>query len=321
MTDIGVVAMMALLVIAVVAVVWVLRSTPKQGQKVLQRWGIANPTEEQGRIAADYLKRRRNLFPYVAIAVFALTVLGQWLFSTADSIRWEGVLLFAIVASLLVAELLATLRRPTDRQRSATLTPRRFTDIVPKFGLVALGILALIAVAVTVAIVAALPFAKAVNAWRERHAAELQKLDAAQDYPIDIGMGSAWFALLAFAICVIAALGVVRLCQVRGPLTSDLAVDAALRIRSGRVALGTAVLLGSGLVATITGTWWDIATVSQPVVEIGAQLTADLPPTPDWIRVLRRPIGWYNFAGFAFLLVWVILISPWRTQRLVAAHT
>lgn len=41
-----------LLIVAVVAALWVLRPTPLQGQNVLQRWGIAKPTEHQGELAA-----------------------------------------------------------------------------------------------------------------------------------------------------------------------------------------------------------------------------------------------------------------------------
>ncbi len=310
----------ALVAVALFVVFWTLRSTPAQGQKVLQRWGIAKPTEEQGRIAADYLLQRRKIYPYVALVVFGLAILGQWLLSTGDGARWEGVLLFSVVGSLLVAELIATMRRPSDQTRAATLTPRRFTDVVPRFGLVALGFLGLLIVGYTVVTIAALPFAKAANAWREIHGAELKKLDDWEFLAIDTSMGAVWFALLVFVVCVAASLGVVRLCQVRGPLTTDLAVDAALRIRSGRVALGTAVLLGVGLVGAADGTWHDLALTADAAGRLPDQLAGGFPQVPEWIATADRLVDWTNVAGFLFLFVWVLLINPWRTQRLVAAN-
>lgn len=310
----------ALVAVALFVVVWTLRSTPAQGQKILQRWGIAKPTEEQGKLAADYLLQRRKIYPYVAVVVFGLAVLGQWLFSAADGARWDGVLLFAVVISLLVAELIATLRLPTDQTRAATLTPRRFTDIIPKFGLVALGVQALLIAGFAVATLAAMPFATAINAWRERHLDELRKLGSGDAYLADTNVGPVWFAVLAFTICVIAALCVVRLCQIRGPLTTDLAVDAALRIRSGRVALGTAVLLGSGFIAAVDAAWWGIVNAAENSAELSRPLTADLPPIPGWILPLHEWMQYSTIVGILCLFVWMVLINPWRTQRLVAAN-
>lgn len=316
----GNVVTIALIAVALFAVFWTLRSTPAQGQNVLQRWGIAKPTEDQGMIAADYLLQRRKIFPYMAIVVFGLATLGEWLFSPSEGVRWDGVLLFSVVASLLVAELIATLRRPTEEKRAATLTPRRFTDIVPRFGLVLLGIQALLIAGFGAATVAAMPFAEARNAWRQRHLDELQKLGGGDAYLADTNLGPIWFALLAFTLCVVAALCVVRLCQLRGPLTTDLAVDAALRIRSGRVALGTAVLLGSGFIAAVDATWWDMVNAATNAAELTGSLAADLPPVPGWILPLHGWMQYSTIAGILCLFGWMILISPWRTQRLVAAN-
>jgi hypothetical protein len=252
----------ALMVVAILVVLRTLRSTPAQGQKVLRRWGIANPTEEQGQIVAVYLRERRKLYPWAAIAVVGFVVVCQAVFSLGDDTPWAGVLLFSVIASLLVAELIATTRRPSEPKRSATIASRM----------------------------------------------------------VDTSTGSRWFVLLTLAACVVASLGVVRVCQLRGPITSDLAVDAALRVRSGRVALGTAIFLGLGLVASANLIWWSPATDAHAAAGLAGPAAVDLPPIPSWILPVDTWIEGVNLVGIVCLAVWIPLSSPLRTQRLVAAH-
>ncbi len=185
-----------LLIVAVAAVLWVLRSTPRQGQNVLQRWGIAKPTEPQGELAAAYLKRRRNLYPWVLIG--------------------------AIVATMLLTDLVETMRRPKQRTRTATLVERRVRDLVP------------------------------------------------------------------------------------APTVDDGAVDAALRIRSVRVGVGTALLLCTGLVLSIN-------TFEQNVVGLADPIPASVDPVSTWVEAVVFVAALFGLFG------WVGLISPWRRQRLVEA--
>lgn len=274
-----------LLTVAVVAVLWMLRSTPRQGQNVLRRWGIAKPTEPQGELAAAYPKRRRNLYPWVLIGVVVLVGVARALLQR-ESGSWVGPVLGAIVATMLLTDLLETLRRPKQRTRTATLVERRVMDLVPVPGLMIGGLM------VTAAVVA--------------QATNVALYLAVPNLPTDADFGVTWFSFGAFVVVVAATSSLVWLGLHRAPTVDDGAVDAALRIRSVRVGVGTALLLCAGLVLSINS-------FEQEVVGRADAIPAWVDPVSTWVEAVVFVAALFGLFG------WVGLISPWRRQRLVEA--
>ncbi|MFD9734750.1 hypothetical protein [Umezawaea sp. NPDC059074] len=147
-------------------------------------------------------------------------------------------ILLTVLAGMLLAELISAARPTRGPRRVAVLAPRRVVDVVPAWGLVVFGAAA---VALAVALVVARPV------------------------PVP--------SLIALAAVVLAVTGAVRL-AVRRPTSGDEAVDAALRVRSGRVALGlglamTGMLVGGSspggfallaLCVVLIGLGWNLVT-------------------------------------------------------------
>ncbi|MGW0227117.1 hypothetical protein ACWDWO_02285 [Actinopolymorpha singaporensis] len=160
-------------VVAVVGVLaWklVIRVGPVQGLVMLQRWGIAEPTREQGEAAADYLRERRRLCLLVLIAVAILLSIVYRL-AGQGSVGESPVVLGAPLGILLVGELVAALRRPVSTARVATLVPRRLPDLVPWAWLAASAGLFVLAVLCVVPALAAQAWVDDVRAWVARHLA------------------------------------------------------------------------------------------------------------------------------------------------------
>lgn len=310
--------------VGIIVFFWVFRSTPKQGQHILTRWKVQNPTVEQGRLVADYLKQRRNLYPYVLLAVFVGgALLG--LLVTFPSANWLGYLLATVLATLLITDLVASRRKRTETTRTATLEPRRVGDLVPPYGLAVLvGQLAL-GITVLGASIAIQPWADEANAWRERHRTQLESsnLDVSPAaVPTDLGPTLAGFLALMFA--GVAALLLVRIARDRGPLTYDANVDTALRIRSARVGVASAVLMSGGLLWTMLDrlvAWARPINALRPDAE-ATKLAADLPYADPSLLLWYDVATWLLvIAPVAAFLTWGILLNPWRTQPLVRANT
>lgn len=125
-----------------------------------------------------------------------------------------GVAFFVpLLLAMLVAEAVATLR-PVSGVRSAVLGRREWRDLVPRW-----AVRTLAAGAVGIAALAVLGIVS--------------------------GPGYAWLALTYVAACLLVVAGLVAL-AVRRPAVADEAVDAALRTRTARVAVG----IGFGWLAT-----------------------------------------------------------------------
>ncbi|MET9021542.1 hypothetical protein ABZV93_16280 [Actinopolymorpha sp. NPDC004070] len=306
-------------VIGILAWKFVFRVGPVQGFVVLQRWGIAEPTREQSEAAADHLRERRRLYPLVLIALailltFAYRLAGQGTVGTL------AVLLGTLVGTLLVGELVAGLRRPASTARVATLVPRRLTDLVPRAWLAGAAAIFVLAVACVVPALGAQAFADEVHAWADRNPGRIgphgvPTADALSSLPR--GSGAIWLTLALLVLVAVSVAAVVRLTLTRAPLAADAAVDSALRIRTARVATGTAVLLVLGLSGTLTER---IVASMDPMATGSPPAAPGFPVQPSW---LEAPWSVVNAAdlvyGLAALVVWCGLISPWRRQRLVEA--
>ncbi|MEV6240339.1 hypothetical protein [Lentzea sp. NPDC051838] len=88
------------------------------GERLLKKWGIAEPNQQQVEEGVRYLKRRRLLYPWL---YGALWLLPQWGNNTTQ-------LLVVVLTGTLLAELIA-LRPRRDARREATLTRRGLFDI------------------------------------------------------------------------------------------------------------------------------------------------------------------------------------------------
>jgi hypothetical protein len=117
-----------------------------------------------------------------------------------DSDRLAGIaILVPLLVAMLVAEAIATLR-PVSGVRTASLDRRTWPDLVPRW-----AVRTMVGLAVVTAVVAV--------------------------------VGTAWLALGYVVACLLFVSGLVAL-AVRRPSASDEAVDAALRTRTARVAVG-----------------------------------------------------------------------------------
>jgi hypothetical protein len=193
---------------------------PKHGRRLLTQWGVHEPTETEVATAVRYLKRRRFWYPwlYVALSV-AFT-------STRDTggNSLPGVLVVLLLGAL-VAEVLA-LRPRRAARRVAELNRRRATDLVPAWALV---LHALVAVSAVVISVAALAGARWGRSWFADADPRLPRV------------------VLVVAIGSVLVVWLIVWLALRRPTEPELRVDAALRRRSARVAVG----LGIGAVGSV----------------------------------------------------------------------
>ena len=171
----------------------VLWPTKDSGRRLLQRWGLPQPDPEQIREAVRYLRQRRIL--YVVLFLVFPSVAGA-----VDGDSRAGISIFVpLLVAMLVAEAVASLR-PVSGVRTASLDPRTWRDLVPRWAVRTFG-----AGAVVTFLLAA--------------------------------AGTSWLALGYVLACLLLVGGLVAL-AVRRPSVSDEAVDAALRTRTARVAVG-----------------------------------------------------------------------------------
>lgn len=192
--------------VALGVILLVLWPTTHSGTRLLKTWGIPEPTDDQVTTAVRYLRQRRLL-----LAV--LWVFAPWLlrFVTVDT-DLPGLQIFVpLLVAMVIAELIATLR-PVSGVRVAFLDRRDWRDLVPRWAILATAAAAALAVGLAVAglFVAPGPGGSAGKPW--------QALGYAVGHPVLV------IPLIALAV--------------RRPAVPDQAVDAALRARTARVAVG-----------------------------------------------------------------------------------
>ncbi|HEY3747812.1 MAG TPA: hypothetical protein VGL80_01335 [Pseudonocardiaceae bacterium] len=109
----------------------------RQGVRLLRRWGIAEPTEQDVADAVRYLRRRRFWYPWLFLVIPTVAPNG------GGDTAW-GVVGTVLFGGLL-AEILA--QRPArGPQRSASLAQRGILDFVPRWALIVFGIATVAAV-------------------------------------------------------------------------------------------------------------------------------------------------------------------------------
>ncbi|CCH35619.1 hypothetical protein ABZ816_13540 [Actinosynnema sp. NPDC047251] len=237
---------------------FVLLPTAKAGRRFLARWGVPDADEAQSRHAARHLRERRLLYP----VTFLLVPTDFLVLDVAPHLAPIGYLryLLPVVVALVIAEALGALRGVRG-PRAAALTRRGWRDLVPKWAVVVL--LALAASAVLMSLLGLL-------AWRTRSVHSESGL-----------------VITAVAVGLAAVFGAVRL-AVRRPVVADPLVDAALRARGARIAVGAGMALMAYLVF-LAFTWAAHADVWGPIL-VGSQLLV-LPAIPvalvGWVLVAR----------------------------------
>jgi hypothetical protein len=251
--------------IAAAVLLLVLWPTTSGGRRLLRTWGIPEPEPDQVTAAVRYLRHRRIL--YVALFLTLPSLTG--LVTGPDA---GGVGLFApLLAAMLVAELVATLR-PVSGVRVASLAPRGWRDLVPRWAVRTMGVLTVLAAGLAV-----------LGLTRER------------DLPAS-GLTSA-FALGYLVVCLV-VVGLLVHLAVRRPSVEDEEVDAALRTRTARVAVG----IGFGWV----GTALNIACQRIYALEVVGRTR----PAPGWLADHVQMVG---LAGLLVSIVcWLWVAIPGR---------
>lgn len=303
-----------LLIVAALVVSLVRSQPPSTGQRVLRRWGIEQPTEEQGEAAAAYLRTRRRRYLPIFLLLLAVAAVVRSNLGVPHESPWLLLVPGAIIASLLVGELSAMLRPALLSNRTAALIRRRVTDVVPLYGLLAYALgFAVVLVAVVVNLAAG-SWAHEVVRFLSSSKPHTVGGQAVEGFtkPPPVDLGTMWLLLVALALVTLATGAVVWLGVRRGPVYDDRAVDAALRVRSARVATGC----GLGLVIAMTPVALmrirELANPARDAIDDG------FPPVPGWLLAAD------NLANSASLIVlvcgvfcWLGLVSPIRAMRLV----
>jgi hypothetical protein len=298
-------------VVATVIFILVIWPSGATGQRLLVKWGIPEPTREQTQAATRYLRRRRILYPVFWILAPAWLVLVAALrgWQIAGS-RYLG-LLAGILAAMLLAELVAALRPPRATTRSAVLSRRRWRDLAPWWAVTAHLILVGLAVGQAAASLAAHGWAADAIA----HARLVDDLDAGPggiggpgDLPVlTVGVRTAhealdlsgtWLALAGAALGLIAVYGVVLLAVLR-PAAADPEVDAVLRTRSARVAIGIGIGLALGLVNQTNA---HVATLHS--IAVGGPTVVS--PPPGWLELAA------GLDGAGVLIALILGLAVWR---------
>lgn len=200
-------------------------------RRVLRRWGnITNPTPDQIRLVVRHLRERRLLVvPLMFLAPLTARAMPTILGPTNDLGSYH--LLGSLLVAWLLAEVLATVRPRRESVRVASLVRRNW--LVPRW---AVGLhLGLAGTAIVLAIVA-------------------------QPWP------GGWYLIVLTLMTCVVVYGIAWLAMVR-PAGAHDDVDAALRIRSARVAVGAGILL-AGMFIDAAGTRFHV----QPAVAAGVAM-------------------------------------------------
>jgi hypothetical protein len=282
----------------------VLWPTRHSGTRLLKNWGIPVPTDPQVVEAVRYLRQRR--FLYVALFLLVPPV-ARLAWPPVDNNETPGDLFVPLLAAMLIAELVATLR-PVSGVRVASLDRRTWRDLLPRWAVVATAVLATLALALVALGLSAQP-------WANRFLAALPPVDAEvppgdpgvfvePDVRTDLAAPTGWFVLGSIVLCLLVVGTLVHL-AVRRPSVADPAVDAALRTRTARVA----VAIGFGwLAATFNGG-------QERIWELASGLDANgLPAPPGWLT--HDFVRVMEFVGMgtlvAAIVCWMWLALPSR---------
>ncbi|HVV24967.1 MAG TPA: hypothetical protein VHF06_36385 [Pseudonocardiaceae bacterium] len=242
---------MGLFGLLALAILW---PTSRSGRRLLTRWDVPEPTRDEVDDAVRYLRRRRFWYPWLYFAL-AWTIDDTHL--KGPEAGWRAPYLLVLLFGALIAEVLA-LRPARSRRRVAVLRPRQLSDLVPTWALALLGIVAGVALVLCVASLAGVPWA--------RH------------WMLDVRFSVVALVVTVVSVPVVAL--VVRL-ALRRPADGDPRVDAALRARSARVAVGLGIgTLGALLSGPTATVGWIVL-----VIALAGWIAVVSPARPARVRV------------------------------------
>lgn len=298
--------------IAAAVLLLLLWPTRHSGRRLLINWGVPAPTEPQITEAKRYLRRRRIL--YVVLFVL-LPSAATLIWPPVDRNEAPSNILVPLLAAMLIAELVATLR-PARGVRVASLDRRTWRDLVPSWAIVVTAVLSSLAVGLAVAGLAAQP-------WADRYAATIPpdgKLsgdgwNAEVDTGIrtELGHPTGWLTLAGVVACLAVVIALVFL-AVRRPSVSDPAVDTALRTRTARVAVAIGFMWLAGLVNDGQSRLTYLASTGDDGLP--------LPNPPGWLGdVLRQGVEITGVVVLVGAIVcWMWLAVPSRKSLARAAR-
>ncbi len=271
---------------------------------LLRRWKIGEPTPPQVAEAVRYLKRRRLLYPWLFVAC-------AW---PAVPLPVDGLvsgLLVTLLSGALLAELTA-LRPGSDRHRVVSPAHRGVFDLVPRTAVAVLGVFA----AATLALVAA---ALAARDWVEQVAervvdGQIEGPDGVTTTPLNRGElldGTPWWVLGGLVLTLLVVAAVVRAALVR-PASGDPDVDAVLRTRSARVAVGVGVAITGVLMSTAGTRLSKIASFDQ---------VPGSPAVPGWLPASGSALWAVAvFGQLVALACWWLFVDPPHRARWARAN-
>jgi hypothetical protein len=292
------------------ALLFALWPTEQSGSRFLRRWGINWPSRQQSTEAARYLRQRRVLYPVLFLLTPPALAAAYGLAGLPDSDAGVFRLLAPVLGALLLAELVAAIR-PRRGVRVAALRQRSWRDLLPRWSPVMLLALAVLAVLLAGAGLLAQP-------WADRLGAALPPNDVAQpptdwrihvseEYRAEIANSDSWVALAGAVVCLLAVLGLVRL-VVRRPAVADAQVDAALRTRSARVAVGIGIAWLSAMVNVAVQRLWFLHGLRVGPEQLGS-------PAPGWLARLAELMNLLSLPlMFAAIVGWIWVANPPRRQ-------
>ncbi|WP_238413055.1 hypothetical protein [Saccharothrix deserti] len=276
--------------LAVLLVLWPTRSG---GRRFLRRWGVPEPDDQQELQAVRYLRDRRLLYPLLFLIIPAGQRMLGLPYPDSSAVRN----LAPVIVALLLAEAVAALR-PVRGVRVATLARRRWRDLVPRSAMVTF--LALGGLAVLFAVIGLL-----ARPWAERSVAMVQADDVLSSvsdrYRAEMAQPVGWIVLIGVVLGLVAVLGVVRLAVRRGSVADPL-VDAALRRRSARVAVGIGIAWMGSMVLPVNN--------YLGLLRGTAGLRPPSSPMPGWLEYT----SFVNLVGPLVFLVavlgWIFVANP-----------
>ncbi|MCE6999651.1 hypothetical protein LZG04_33280 [Saccharothrix sp. S26] len=287
--------------------------TASAARRFLRRWGVPEPDDRQTARAVAYLRDRRLLYPvlFLLAPVVVAPVARILGFEHPDAGAFRG--LATVLVALLLAEAVAALR-PARGTRIATLTPRHWRDLVPRWAIGVLLALGTAAAVLAVAGLAAQPWANRVAAaipaggsWRSADGAVVT---VSERHYAGIGVPVSLIALVGVVCGLCAVLGVVRL-AVRRRSLPDPAVDLALRTRSARVAVGIGLAWMASMVVVAANRLDFLRAVRLPV--------AGMPPAPAWLEHASAAGSVALVALLVGVVGWMWVATPSRPSTARAA--
>jgi hypothetical protein len=297
--------------------------TPRRGEAFLRECGVLAPTPTQSERAAAYLRQHRQIFlVLVILLVPGLTGLAALVGEGEASLTWGlvGGLVGGLLLTLVVAEVTRITARPRDaghRRRPGdgrrSLDPFHLGAVA-----IALALFASCLLATAVGFVAQ-HWANDVVAW---HSERVELLGSGAFTTPPQGSARLWLVLVLL-LAVAAATTVAVWLGLSGERDSDDAsLDAALRMRTIRVALGTGALASALLTLAALRR---LTVIVLPRLDVWAErvlppaLAWDFPDLPGWLPPAYHVLDSFLtplLTGCALCVA--VLVHPalwWRGER------